>query len=126
MLATTDLPPPPVAAQPILDLDVAGARLRAQPAYRQAGHAAATLVRERDLRVVLIELGAGGCLPVHHTVARVSIQAVRGRVRLQVGGATVTLAAGQLLVLDGGVAHDVTADRDSALLLTIAWHGAVT
>jgi len=35
----------------------------------------------------------------------------------------VELPAGQLLVLDQCVPHDVEAEEDSAFLLTLSWHG---
>ncbi len=124
MLQISELHPHPASALPVLDLDAAGDRLRAQAPWCVHGHAAATLVRERDLRVVLIELRAGAHMPEHRTVAQVSIHALRGRVRLIVADRTVTLVAGQVLILDGNVAHDVHAAVDSALLLTIAWRGS--
>ncbi len=122
MLQTSDLHPRTPGALSVLDLDAAGARLREQAPWRVHGHAAATLVREPDLRVVLVELRAGARMQEHRTIARVSIQALRGRVHLRVGDHTVNLVAGQLLFLDGNVAHDVQADADSALLVTLAWH----
>lgn len=124
MLQVQELHPQPARTLPVLDLDLAGDRLREEAPWRLHGYAAATLVRERDLRVVLIELRAGAHMPEHRTVARVTIHALRGRVRLLLADRAVTLVAGQVLVLDGNVAHDVHADVDSALLLTIAWRGA--
>ncbi|MGH9526613.1 MAG: AraC family ligand binding domain-containing protein, partial [Terriglobales bacterium] len=63
-------------------------------------------------------------LPGHHADGRVSVHALAGHVRLQLAERTFDLAAGQILVLDRGVRHDVEALEDSAFLLTIARPGA--
>lgn len=85
------------------------------------GPSSATLVKHADLRIVLIALRAKTSMPQHKTVARISIQTVAGHVRLRLPGRVIDLPAGQLLVLDHGVAHDVEAEEDSALLLTLSW-----
>lgn len=103
------------------DLDEVGARLRTQAPWHTHGSSSVTLVRQPDMRVVLVALRAGSRMQEHHTTARVTIQVHHGRVRLSVGGRELSLAAGQLLMLDRGVPHDVQADDDSALLLTLAW-----
>jgi quercetin dioxygenase-like cupin family protein len=80
-----------------------------------------TLVKYDDLRVVLMALRASTRVPDHRTDGHISMQTIRGHLRIRAGGRTFDLAAGGLLALDGGVAHDVEALEDSALLLTIAW-----
>ena len=107
----------------IHDLDQAGARLRAQALWHTHGQGAVTLIRQPELRVVLMELRAGARMLEHRTVAQVTIHALRGRVHLRIGDRRVSLAAGQLLVLDHDVTHDLVADEDSAVLLTLAWPG---
>jgi quercetin dioxygenase-like cupin family protein len=59
----------------------------------------------------------------HKTSARISIQTLAGRVHLKLGDRTVDLPAGQLLALDPSLPHDVEADEDSAILLTLSWRG---
>jgi quercetin dioxygenase-like cupin family protein len=54
-------------------------------------------------------------------VNRVPFQCLRGNLRFQLGEEEVELAANSLLVLDGGVPHNVTALRDSTLLITISF-----
>ena len=59
----------------------------------------------------------------HKTAARISVQTLTGHIRLRLPDRTVELPAGQLLVLDQCVPHDVEAEEDSAFLLTLSWHG---
>ena len=93
--------------------------LRLEDAYHREGHSARTLVREPDLRIVLIAMKEGGRIAAHRASASVSIHTLRGHARLRVSDHTVDLPAGQLLVLAGGLEHDVEAVSETALLLTL-------
>lgn len=99
-------------------------RLQAEPRW-QAGHTAKTIAKYADFRVVLVVMKAGAQLVRHRTAGRISIQACRGNIRVLFSGEfkneTVNMSAGNLLMLDREVAHDVEALTDSAFLLTIAW-----
>jgi quercetin dioxygenase-like cupin family protein len=94
--------------------------LREEDAYRCDGHAARVLVREADLRVVLIVLDAGARIPEHRAQATTTILALTGHVKLRLPDRLVDLTAGQLLVLDQALPHDLEADGESAVLLTLA------
>ena len=112
----------------IFDLATLEQELRGEEAYARDGHTARTLVREDDLRVVLIAMTAGSRIPPHTAEETVSIQTLTGRLRLQLPRLArqredriVDLAAGRLLVLQAGNEHSVEAVGDSAFLLTFGW-----
>lgn len=112
----------------IFDLATIEQELRREEAYARDGHTARTLVREPDLRVVLIAMTAGSRIPAHTADATVSIQALTGRLRLQLPRLArqredriVDLPIGRLLVLQPGNEHSVEAVGDSAFLLTFGW-----
>ena len=86
------------------------------------GPSSKTLVKHPDLRVVLIAMRGKMSMPQHTAAPTVSIQTLEGRIRLRLPDRTVELTAGHLLVLDGGMPHDVETDEDSAFLLTLSWH----
>ena len=102
-----------------LDLTEIEREMRAEDVYQREGHGARTLIREGDLRVVLIAMKPGSRIAAHQTGATVSIHAIRGHARLQVKERTVELRANSLLVLAGGLEHDVEAIAETALLLTL-------
>ena len=110
-------------ADPLQALDLAEelARLRDEATWRRAGRHARTLVKDADLRVVLIALGPGTRMEEHHAPGRITIQTLAGRLALRVGEQTVALPAGHVLTLGPGIPHDVEAREESAFLLTIAW-----
>jgi quercetin dioxygenase-like cupin family protein len=96
-------------------------QLRREETWQRETHNANTLVKEPDLRVVLIALKTGGRLGEHHSSGRLTIQTISGQIRLHLPDQTVDLPAGHLLALDSQIAHDVEALEESAFLLTIAW-----
>jgi quercetin dioxygenase-like cupin family protein len=122
----TDERPPQHLAEPLLTfgLDQEIAALRREDAWERGDHNAKTLVKDEELRIILVVLKAGARLPEHQALHRIAIQVLAGQVRVAVPGRSVELKAGSLLTLEGGLAHDVEALAESAFLLTVAWHGA--
>ena len=95
--------------------------LRKEAAYAASGYTARTLVREPDLRVVLIVMKAGARMVDHKAERTASVHTLSGRVRLHLPGKPVDLPAGHLLALEANLRHDVEALEQSAFLLTIGW-----
>jgi quercetin dioxygenase-like cupin family protein len=114
----------PGLAEPLLhfDLEQDMQQLRREDSWqRETGRSAKTLAKYPDFRIVLILMKAGSRMRQHKAEGRVSIQQLKGQVRIHLGDRKVSLSAGHLLVLDCGVLHDVEALEESALLLTISW-----
>jgi len=103
------------------DLAAEVARLHTEESWRQGVRNAKTLVKEPDLRVVVILLRQGARMEEHRAPGRITIQALSGRLRLQLLDQASDLEAGQILMLDPDIPHDVEAIEESAFLLTIAW-----
>lgn len=105
----------------VLDPLAADREMREEPAYARDGHTARTLVREPDLRIVLIVMKAGSRIDEHEAEDTASIHVLSGHIRLLLPERTVHVPAGQLLVLARGLRHAVEAASDSAFLLTLGW-----
>lgn len=103
------------------DLTAADRDMQQETAYLREGHTARTLVREPDLRIVLVAMKAGARIAEHRADETASVHALRGHVRLRLPDKVVDLPAGRLLVLEKGLRHDVEAMQDSAFLLTLGW-----
>lgn len=102
------------------DLSALARDVRADRAYLRDGHTARTLLREADLRIVLVVMQAGARLAEHRAGETVSVHALSGHIRLRLPDKTVDLPSGRLLVLEKGLRHDVEAIEESAFLLTLA------
>jgi quercetin dioxygenase-like cupin family protein len=102
-------------------LDDQIARLRAEVAAGDAGEgrSAITLVKDGPLRVVLVVLNAGTTMDEHAAPGPATVQVIEGRVRIAVDADQCACDRGAVVVFEGGVAHTVSADADSVLLLTI-------
>ncbi len=88
---------------------------------RSTGRSSKTLVKHRDLRIVLISMKANTRMHEHKATARISVQTITGHIQLRLPESIVDLPVGQLLVLDQCLPHDVEALEDSAFLLTLSW-----
>ncbi len=98
------------------------AEMRTESAYEREGHTARTLIRETDLRVVLLAMKGGGIIKEHSANETASLQVLSGRVSVHMPNRSVDLSLGQLLVLESELPHTVEATEESALLLTLGWN----
>lgn len=115
--------PEPVADGATFDLAALDREMRGEAMYERSGHVARTLVRAPDLRLVLMVMKSGSRISEHKADETASVHVLSGRVHLKLPSRTVELGAGQLLVLEAGLRHDVEATDDSAFLLTLGWPG---
>ena len=116
--------PVPVEHGITFDLEAIDREMRGEEAYLKNGHTAHTLVLEPDLRMVLIVLRDGARIAEHQARGSTTVHALSGRLRLHLADRTVELSPGQVLVMEKGLPHDVEAEGDSALLLTLGWTGS--
>ena len=84
------------------------------------GRAAKTLVKEGPLRITLVALKKGNVLPPHHVDGPISIQTIRGCLRLTTDRGDMDVSEGNLIALGPGVVHAAKAHEDCAILLTFA------
>ena len=85
-----------------------------------ARHRAEILIKTQTLRVVLVTMLSGGEMHEHAAPGPITIQVLRGSIRLTIDDVAQDLDAGQLISLAGGVEHAVDGLVDGAFLLTIA------
>lgn len=103
----------------IFDLAAVDRELRGSPAYERDGHSARSLVREGDLRLILLAMKAGSIIKEHHVPETATVHAVAGHVQLRLPSQLVDVPTGRLLVLESNVPHNVEALEDCTLLLTL-------
>lgn len=116
--------PEPLNGGLLCDLPTLERELRLEPTYQQHGHAARALVRASDLRVMLMVLRAGTHIPEHQAKETAAIALQSGKVRFELASRVVELQTGQMLVLEAGLRHALTAEQDSAFTLTLGWSGS--
>jgi quercetin dioxygenase-like cupin family protein len=94
---------------------------RYPPGDGASGRRAETLVKNDELRVVLITMRAGAALQEHTAPGPITIQTLRGRFAVDVEGSERELGIGGLIAIATGAPHAVRALEDGGFLLTIGW-----
>jgi quercetin dioxygenase-like cupin family protein len=89
-----------------------------------AGLYSKTLFKKHDLRIVLVSMQSAAHMKEHHADGTLSIQVLKGQIRVSVNGKPHDLPTGALFTLGASIRHDVEAKADSAFLLTISWPSA--
>jgi quercetin dioxygenase-like cupin family protein len=83
------------------------------------GRNARTLAKEGPLRVTLVMLGAGGHIARHRADGPISVHVLDGDIRFRLAAGEQRLIAGDLLILNAGVEHEVHSDAGGTFLLTL-------
>lgn len=78
-----------------------------------------SLAREAGVSIVMMAMQAGETMSEHAADGVVTVQVLSGRASLMTGGASVTLVPGELIVFQPGVRHDLNAEQQSVILLTV-------
>ena len=103
----------------VFSLGVEDDALRERATTASDGRAAKTLVEQGPLRITLVALTPGTALQPHHVAGPVSIQTIRGTLRITTDAGEDDLPAGDLVTLGAGVSHSVLALDDCAMLITV-------
>jgi quercetin dioxygenase-like cupin family protein len=118
------LRPPPserfAGSEHRIELPAALEALRREPHHATEKHRQITVFHKGPLRIVLFAFESGGGLPEHRAPGFVVIHTLRGRIHVKTINESHELPAGQILMLDPEVVHDVTAAESSDMLLTIS------
>jgi quercetin dioxygenase-like cupin family protein len=111
----------PSLAAPVREFDLPAEirQLQHGRIYEHGNPSGRTLLKEQDLRIVLIALRAGGRMEEHSASGPSSIHVIEGSVRVHLADRQAELGPGYLLALESAVRHDVEALEDSAFLLTL-------
>jgi quercetin dioxygenase-like cupin family protein len=104
----------------IFELEPLLRELRRDEAYGRSGRLGRTLAKHGRLRLVLVALNEGVEVGTHQADSPMTIQLLEGRLSFRVQGQVHQLRAGQVLFFGPGEAHDIRADEQSALLLTLS------
>jgi quercetin dioxygenase-like cupin family protein len=107
------------APQQLIDLRAAAADLAREAASAPHRHRQKTLIRYGGTTVALFHFAQGATMPEHLARGTVTIHVLEGRMSIRAADQQHTLAAGNLLVLAPNVKHDLNADEESHMLLTV-------
>lgn len=78
-----------------------------------------SLLKTPHLQLMRVVLAAGSSLPEHHVPGEITIQCLSGAADVVAPSHTCRLASGCLVMLPASMPHEVHAQLDSALLVTV-------
>ena len=104
-----------------LDLNALAAEHLAAAHFASNGRSSAKLIGDHTklLRKNLIALTAGSSLQDHESPGEATLMVLVGTIEFHAGGESVTLSAGQMLVIPPE-RHGLTAITDAAVVLSVA------
>lgn len=105
--------------QHVFDLEQLSAHLQAEARPGASGHRQMTIFHHGATTMVLFAFESGGHLADHKANGLVTIYALDGALIIEAEGRNHELGAQQVLVLNPGVRHSVTAHAASRMLLTV-------
>jgi quercetin dioxygenase-like cupin family protein len=103
----------------VFELAAIAEGLRREPHPAKDGHRQMTIFHDGPVSLVLFDFERDGRLVDHVAEGLVTIHVVAGRIAVRTREGSHELAAGSLLVLAPGVAHDLHAPEPSQVLLTV-------
>ena len=95
-------------------------RLKQEPTWRERGRNAITLTKEPGLRLVLMVLSQRTKISEHQAAGPLTLHVLSGSVTFRTRDRADTLGAGELIVLEAAIDHEVEALQESVVLLTLA------
>jgi quercetin dioxygenase-like cupin family protein len=109
-------------AGPMLSFDLERQlnELRRDESYHRSGRAGRTLAKSGRLRITLTAMAAGNVIGTHQADSPMTVHVLRGHIRFRVSGEERDLRQGELLFFGPGDAHDIRAEEESVLLLTLS------
>ena len=105
---------PHAQALDVIDISPLGDQLR--------GAVTTSLIKTPALQLMRLVLRAGADVPEHHVPGAITVQCLEGEATVTTPSRACHLAAGRLVVLEGGEPHAVHALTDASLLVTILLH----
>lgn len=109
-------------AGPVLTFDLERHldELTQQESFRRSGRAGRTLAKSGRFRVTLVAMTKGNEIGTHQADSPMTLHLLHGHLRFRAGEGEHELRGGEVLFFGPGDAHDIRADQDSALLITLS------
>jgi len=102
-----------------IDLNFFIAQIKEEIQWNKTDRNAITIFKSLVMRMVLIVLHKGAEMKAHKATGTITVQVIEGEMEFTTTDQTITLYAGQMLVLQEGIAHSVLAKEETVFLLSL-------
>jgi quercetin dioxygenase-like cupin family protein len=93
--------------------------------WHETGRNSRTIAKYSNFRIVLAALKQGAALEEHQAKGCISIQVLKGRIRVHISEEVIDISKEKLLALDNAVPHAVEALEDSVFLITMSFSAEI-
>jgi quercetin dioxygenase-like cupin family protein len=104
----------------VFDLEQHLRELQAEESFHRSGRSGRTLAKSGRFRLTLVAMARGNTIGTHQADSPMTLHLLRGHLRFRAGEAEHELRAGEVLFFGPGNAHDIRAEAESALLITLS------
>lgn len=107
---------------PLVEMDLPEfiSQIKSEVSWTEKDHNSITIYKSDSLRIVLMGFHKGAKLIPHKANGVISLQVISGSIEFTARDKTVTINKDQMIALDEGIMHDLTALSESFVLLTLA------
>lgn len=102
-----------------MDLNKLVLQIKSETAWEEADHNAITIFKSDLMRIVLMGMHKNAEFKTHTAKGTISVQVIAGKINFTANDNTVSMEAGQMLVLHEKILHSVLALTESFFLLTL-------
>lgn len=95
-------------------------QIKSEVSWSEKDHNSITIYKSDSLRIVLMGFHEGAILKPHKANGVISLQVVDGSIEFSAKDKTVTIEKNQMIALDEGIMHHLTALSETFVLLTLA------
>jgi quercetin dioxygenase-like cupin family protein len=93
--------------------------------WHETGRNSRTIAKYSNFRIVLAALKQGVALEKHQAKGCISIQVLKGRIRVHLPEDVIDMSKEKLLSLDNAIPHAVEALEDSIFLITMSFNAEI-
>ena len=102
-----------------IDLRFFIAQIKQEEQWKKTDRNAITIFKSLVMRIVLIALHKDAEMKDHTADGAINVEVIEGEMQFTTNEQTITLYAGQMLVLQEGITHSVLAKEETVFLLTL-------
>ena len=102
-----------------IDLRFFIAQIKQEEQWKKTDRNAITIFKSLVMRIVLIALHKGAEMKAHTATGTINVQVIEGEMQFTTNDQNILLYAGQMLILQEGIAHSVLAKEETVFLLTL-------
>lgn len=102
-----------------IDLNKFISQVKSETTWQDSDRNSITVFKSEKKTIVLVGMHAGATMDKHISEGEITIEVLAGRINFESSEKTISLGQGNMIALQAGIEHSVTAGEESFFLLTL-------